>query len=394
MSKFALSAETRAVSGDVIAIRRDVHAHPEQGFNEKRTSDLIAKKLKSFGIETKRVCGTGVIGLVRGASPGPTILIRADIDGLPVQELNRVPYASRSDGVMHACGHDGHVASALGAAKLLASRRSRIAGNVKFMFQPAEEGPPPGGAMPMIEAGLLKKPRVDYAFALHMWNDLPVGKIGVRSGPVMASADEFIVTVKGVGGHGAAPHQTIDPVVVASHLVVALQTIVSRRVDPTKAAVVTVGKIASGNRFNIIPAEATLVGTVRALEEGVRQLVKGELRKVIDGVTTAFGATATLEYKDGYPPTRNDPEATAMVRRAAEAVVGKGNVVEQDVTLGAEDMSYVLREVPGCYWFLGSNNKSRGLVHPHHSARFDFDEESLPIGVEIWAKLAEQVLGR
>ena len=393
MSKFALSAGTRSVTDEVIAIRRDVHAHPEQGFKEKRTSDLIERKLRSFGIETKRVCGTGVIGLLRGAKPGPTILIRADIDGLPVVELNKAPYVSRTSGVMHACGHDGHVASALGAARLLASRRSLIAGNVKFMFQPAEEGPPPGGAKPMIEAGLLKNPKVDYAFALHMWNDLPVGKIGVRPGPVMASADEFVITVKGVGGHGAAPHQTIDPVVVASHLVVALQTIVSRRVDPTKAAVVTVGQITSGNRFNIIPATATLVGTVRALEEGVRQLVKGELRKVIDGVTTAFGATATLEYKDGYPPTLNDPAATAMVRRAAEAVVGKANVVEQDVTLGAEDMSYVLKEVPGCYWFLGSNNRSRGLVHPHHSARFDFDEASLPIGVEIWAKLVEQILG-
>jgi len=392
MSKIALSTDTRSVAEEVVSIRRDVHAHPEQGFKEKRTSDLILRKLKSYGVEAKRVCDTGIIGLIKGAMPGPTILIRADIDGLPVTELNEVPYASKTPGVMHACGHDGHVASALGTARILAKKRSEIAGNIKFMFQPAEEGP--GGARPMIEAGLLKNPKVDYAFALHMWNDLPVGKIGVRPGPVMASADEFVVTICGVGGHGAAPHQTIDPVVVASQVVVACQTIVSRRVDPTKSAVVTFGKIAAGNRFNIIPAEAQLVGTVRALEEDVRVAVKRELHRIIEGVAGALGAKARIEYKDGYPPTVNHPDATAMVRRAAEAVVGRANVVEQDVTLGAEDMSYVLKEVPGCYWFLGSNNRARGLVHPHHSARFDFDEDSLPIGIEIWAKLVEQVLGK
>ncbi len=391
MSTPALSAETKAVTDEVVSIRRDVHAHPEQGFKETRTSDLIQKKLKSYGVETKRVCGTGIIGLIRGAKPGPTILIRADIDALPVIELNKVPYVSKTDGVMHACGHDGHVASALGGAKVMAGMKSKLAGNIKLMFQPAEEGP--GGAEPMIKAGLLENPNVDYAFALHMWNDLPVGQIGVRSGPVMASADEFVITIKGVGGHGAAPHQTVDPVIVASHIVIALQTIVSRSVDPVKCAVVTVGKIASGNRFNIIPAEATLVGTVRALEEKVRLLAKKRIAVIAQNVARAFGATAVLDYDDGYPPTVNDATATAMMRKAASAVVGAKNVVEQDVTLGAEDMSYVLQKVPGCYWFLGSANKKRDLAHPHHSARFDFDESSLAIGVEIWKKLAEQVLG-
>jgi amidohydrolase len=260
------------------------------------------------------------------------------------------------------------------------------------MFQPAEEGP--GGAKPMIEAGLLEGPKVDYAFALHMWNDLPTGQIGVRSGPVMASADEFTIKVVGVGGHGAAPHQTIDPVVVSCQIVNALQTIVSRNVDPTKCAVVTVGKIASGNRFNIIPAEATIVGTVRALEEPVRLLAKRRIKEIAENVAKAFGAKAELDYDDGYPPTVNDATAAGMMRKAAGAVVGAKNVVEQDITLGAEDMSYVLQKVPGCYWFLGSANKKKGLVHPHHSAKFDFDEDSLPIGVEIWRTLAEQVLGK
>ena len=390
MSTPALSAQTKAAASEIVAIRRDVHAHPEQGFKETRTSDLIERKLKGYGIEVKRVCETGIIGLIRGGRPGPTILIRADIDALPVIELNKVPYVSKTRGVMHACGHDDHIASALGGARTLAARRKSFAGNIKFMFQPAEEGP--GGARPMIDAGLLENPKVDHAFALHMWNDLPVGQVGVRSGPVMASADEWVLTVKGIGGHGAAPHQTVDPVVVASHIVVALQTILSRNVDPVKCAVVTVGQITSGNRFNIIPAEAKLVGTVRALEEGVRLMVKRRIKEIAENIAKGLGATAVLDYDDGYPPTVNDAKACEMVRKAAAAVVGANNVVEQDITLGAEDMSYVLQKVPGCYWFLGSANRKKGLVHPHHSAMFDFDESALPIGSEIWLKLAEQLL--
>ncbi len=272
------------------------------------------------------------------------------------------------------------------AAKILGKRRASLKGNVKFMFQPAEEGP--GGARPMIEAGLLEKPTVDRAFALHMWNDLPVGQVGVRSGPVFASADEWKITIRGRGGHGAAPHQTVDPVVVASHVVLALQSIVSRKVDPIKSAVVTVGKIQSGNRFNIIPDNAELVGTVRALEERVRLSVKSELRKIATGVAASLGAKAEVEYDDGYPPTVNDEGATEQARAAAAEVVGARNAVAQAVSMGAEDMSYVLKEVPGCYWVLGSANAKKGLDHPHHSARFDFDEDALSVGLEVWLRLA------
>ena len=385
-----LSEDVKAVTSDVVAIRRDVHSHPEAGFKETRTADLIERRLGAIRVESKRIAGTGILATIKGAKPGPTMLVRADIDGLPVTELNEVPYRSKVPGMMHACGHDGHVATALGAATVLAGRRDKLAGTIKFMFQPAEEGP--GGALPMIEAGILDKPKVDASFAMHMWNDLPVGQIGARPGPVFASADEFTVKITGKGGHGAAPHQTIDPIVVAAHLTLALQTIVSRKTHPLKSAVVTVGQIHGGVRHNIISDTATLNGTCRALEKPVRAMIQKEIRAIAKGVAGAFGAKADVEWRDGYPPTVNDPKMTELVRAAAAQVVGEGNVVEQDITMGAEDMSYVLERTPGCYWLLGSANAKKGLDYPHHSARFDFDEESLPIGVQVWTKIAERFL--
>jgi amidohydrolase len=390
MPGIRLSDDVKAVTSDVVAIRRDVHSHPEAGFKETRTADLIERRLAAIRVESKRLAGTGILATIKGAKPGPTMLVRADIDGLPVTELNDVPYRSKVPGMMHACGHDGHVATALGAAAVLAGRRDRLAGTIKFMFQPAEEGP--GGALPMIEAGILDKPKVDACFAMHMWNDLSVGKIGARPGPVFASADEFTIKILGKGGHGAAPHQVIDPVVVAAHVTLALQTIVSRRTHPLKSAVVTVGQIHGGVRHNIISDNATLNGTCRALEKPVRAMIQKEIRAIAKGVTAALGATAEVEWRDGYPPTVNDPGMTDLVRAAAAEVVGESNVVAQEITMGAEDMSYVLERVPGCYWLLGSANAKKGLDYPHHSARFDFDEESLPIGVQVWAKIAERFL--
>src|SRR5688572_5628546 len=385
-----LSDDVRAVTEDVVAIRRDVHSHPEAGFKETRTADLIERRLGAIRVESKRIAGTGILATIKGAKPGPTMLVRADIDGLPVTELNEVPYRSKVPGMMHACGHDGHVATALGTAAVLAGRRDRLAGTIKFMFQPAEEGP--GGALPMIEAGILDKPKVDASFAMHMWNDLRVGQIGARPGPVFASADEYTIKIIGKGGHGAAPHQVIDPVVTAAHVTLALQTIVSRKTHPLKSAVVTVGQIHGGVRHNIISDFATLNGTCRALEKPVRAMIQKEIRAIAKGVTAALGATAEVEWRDGYPPTVNDPGMTELVRAAAAEVVGDSNVVAQEITMGAEDMSYVLERVAGCYWLLGSANAKKGLDYPHHSARFDFDEESLPIGVQVWAKIAERFL--
>jgi len=274
------------------------------------------------------------------------------------------------------------------AARILQKRRASLRGNVKFMFQPAEEGP--GGAGPMIDEGLLKGPTVDAAFAIHMWNDLPTGKIGVRSGPVFASADEFRMTVVGRGGHGAAPHQTVDPVAVAAQIVTACQNIVSRKVDPTRSAVVTFGQIHGGTRHNIIPDKVELSGTVRAFEDPVRRQLAREIPKVARGVASALGAALEFHYTWGYPPTVNDPRMAGIVRDAAREALGPAAAVEQDVSMGAEDMSLVLKEVPGCYFFVGSRNKARGLIHPHHSAKFDFDEAALAGGVEVWLRLAER----
>jgi amidohydrolase len=386
------SNAVKGVTPEMIAVRRDVHAHPELGFQEKRTSKLIEAQLKKLGLKVRRVCGTGIIGTLQGAKPGKTLLLRADIDGLPVQELNDVPYKSQETGRMHACGHDGHIATALAAARLLAGMRSELKGNVKFMFQPAEEGP--GGALPMIEEGLLDSPKVDLAFALHLWNELPVGQLGVRPGPVMAGAGAFRVIVIGKGGHGAAPEQTIDPVVVAAHVVTNLQSVVSRKISPVKPGIVTVGTIKGGTRYNIIPDSVTLEGTYRWFEDVNLKTLKTEIERVVKGVTQAHGATCKLEWTmdNEYPPTVNDADASRLVREAAASVVGTRNVVEQNQTCGAEDMAFVLRKVPGCYWMLGSANRKKGLDYPHHSARFDFDEDALPMGVETWVRLVQKVL--
>lgn len=386
----ALSDEVREHAEELIAWRRELHQYPELGFKEERTAKFIEAKLKSFGVKFKRMCGTGVAALVEGEQPGKTILIRADMDGLPVTELNDVDYKSKNAGAMHACGHDGHVAIGLMAAKLLQARRKNLKGNVKFMFQPAEEGP--GGALPMIKAGLLENPKVDYAFALHMWNDLRAGTVGVRPGPVFASASTFTLKIHGKGGHGAAPHETIDPIVIAANFITQLQTIVSRRMNPVKPSVVTIGKIQGGVRCNVIPDSVAMEGTLRSFDKKIHDKIKSEIKRTLKGVTAAHGARYELEFEIDYPPTINHPEATKLVREAASAVVGAGNVIEQDPTMGAEDMSFVLDRVPGCYFCLGSSNKDKGLTSPHHSATFNFDEDALSIGVEVWLRLAQNVL--
>jgi amidohydrolase len=383
-----ISPEVKTNLKELVALRRAIHQNPEQGFKEFKTAALVRSRLKAWGVDHKSMCGTGTVALIKGSRPGPTMLIRADMDALPLQELNKVSYCSRTKGIMHACGHDGHTAMALLAAKLLQKRRTSFRGNVKIMFQPAEEGP--GGAGPMISEGLLKG--VDAAFAIHMWNDLPTGRVGVRSGPVFASSDEFRITVIGRGGHGAAPHQTIDPVAAAAQIITACQNIVSRKVDPTKSAVITFGQIHGGTRHNIIPDTVEMTGTVRAFEEPVRKQMQREIPKVAGGVASALGAKIEFHYRVGYPPTINEESMTDLVRDSVREAAGTAAAVEQDISMGAEDMSLVLQEVPGCYFFLGSMNPRKGLVHPHHSAHFDFDEEALPLGVETWLRLAQRFL--
>lgn len=391
-SNRTLSPAMRAQVGEIVATRRDIHRHPELGFQEKRTSEIVAKRLHALGLEVQRVAGTGVVGLLRGGKPGKTLLVRADMDALPLQEVNKADYCSQVPVTMHACGHDGHIAAALAAARVLASERATLKGNVKFMFQPAEEGP--GGAQPMIQAGLLRKPAVDAAIALHVWNDLPVGTIAVRSGPVMAAADEIKVQVIGKGGHGAAPHQAVDPIVIAAHVITALQSIASRQIDPVHSVVVTIASIHAGRAFNIIPPEVELLGTVRSFDAGVRAQLPQKIERILAGVTAAFGATYRLQYKLGYPPTVNDKKMASFVGECASTLPCVREVIEGDVSLGGEDMAYVLEKVPGCYFFLGSSNAEKGLDSPHHSPTFDFDEACLPIGAEIFCEVARRFLAQ
>lgn len=389
-SSRGLSPAVAAQVKDIVAVRRDIHRNPELGFQEERTSRLVESRLREIGLEVERVAGTGVVGLLRGGKTGKTLLVRADMDALPLEEQNKTEYRSQVPNTMHACGHDGHVAAALAAARVLFDERASLAGNVKFMFQPAEEGP--GGAVPMIKAGLLKSPKVDAAIALHVWNDLPVGTIGVRSGPIMAAADELQITVCGTGGHGAAPHQAVDPIVVAAHVVTALQSIVSRQVDPVHSVVVTIASIHAGKAFNIIPPQVELLGTVRSFDKEIRAELPGRIERIVRGVTSAFGATYRMQYKHGYPPTVNDRRMSEFVRGCASELACVREVVEADVSLGGEDMAYVLDQVPGCYFFLGSANASRGFTSPHHSPTFDIDEACLPIGTELFCQVARRFL--
>ncbi|MNR85343.1 putative hydrolase YxeP [compost metagenome] len=375
------------LTAELVACRRDFHRWPELSFREVHTAARIASELHTMGLEVQTgVAKTGVVGLLRGGrsagnrSGGKTLLVRADIDALPLDEQNDVSYRSRNPGVMHACGHDAHMAMLLTAIRVLAERRESLPGNLKFVFQPAEEGP--GGADLMIEEGVLENPRVDAAIGFHIWNELPVGVVGVRPGPLMASSDEFEIVIEGQGTHAADPHLGVDAVVVAAHVLTALQTIVSRSVSPLESAVLSVGKIVSGSAHNVIAQTAHMSGTVRTFNEELRATMPRRIEQLIQGVAMAFGATARLEYRYQYPVLSNAPEMAALVRTAAERALGAERVVTADATMGAEDMAYFLREVPGCYFLIGSANSEKGLDKPHHHPQFDIDEDALPVGVQ------------
>lgn len=369
----------------VVADRRDFHEHPELGYQEVRTAGIVADRLRALGIEDVRtgIAPTGVTGLIRGqkAGNGRTVLLRADMDALPILEENEVDYKSQNPGVMHACGHDAHTSILLGTARLLMDRRDQFAGTVKLLFQPAEELPP-GGAKPMIEAGVLDDPKVDAAFGLHMDQDNPVGTVEVRPGPMMAAADRFHIVIHGKGGHGAKPQVSIDPIVIGAQLVTALQTLVAREIDPTEEAVVTVGTFQAGKAFNVIPDTAEMGGTVRTFNARNRDHLERRIGELATGIATAMGGTVEYVYTRGYPATVNDPAMTALVREELAKVVGDDGLREAPLMMGAEDFSYFLEAVPGAYWFVGSQNPERGLIWGHHHPRFDIDEASMAIGLE------------
>ena len=368
----------------VVADRRDLHEHPELAFQEVRTSGIVAERLASLGVEEIRtgLAETGVTGLIRGGKgAGRTVLLRADMDALPIVEENAVDYVSRTPGVMHACGHDAHTAILLATARVLSERRDEFAGTVKLLFQPAEEMPP-GGAKPMIDAGVLADPAVDAAFGLHINQDGPLGTVEVRPGPAMAAADRFRVVIQGKGGHGARPQDCVDPIVVGAQIVGALQTLVAREVDPIESAVVSVCAFLAGDAFNVIPDTAELRGTVRTFTAENRDLLERRIGEVVRGVAAALRAEATVEYTRGYPATVNDPAMTELVKAAATEVVGADKVVVGPPMMGAEDFSYFLERVPGSYFFVGSRNEERGLVWGHHHPRFDLDEAAMAVGIE------------
>ncbi|RMF23419.1 MAG: amidohydrolase [Cyanobacteria bacterium J083] len=382
--------EIAQIQPQLVKWRRRIHQFPELGFKEKLTAEFIAHKLTKWQIKHHvGIAKTGIVAEIVGNSPGSVLAIRADMDALPIQEENEVSYRSQHDGIMHACGHDGHTAIALGLAYYLSQHRYSFPGTVKIIFQPAEEGP--GGAKPMIEEGVLKNPDVDGIIGLHLWNNLPLGTIGVRSGALMAAVECFHLTVFGKGGHGAMPDQTIDSVVVGSQIVNALQTIVARNVNPLEAAVVTVGEFQAGRALNVIADTARLSGTVRYFNPKLEEQISQRVEEIIAGVCQAHGAKYNLDYWQLYPVTINHPEMADLVRSVAlEVVETPLGVVPECQTMGGEDMSFFLQQVPGCYFFLGTANPAKGLDYPHHHPRFDFDETALAMGVEIFVRCIEK----
>lgn len=384
--------EIRALQPQLVEWRRSIHQKPELGFRENLTAEFIAQKLQTWGIEHQTgIAKTGIVAIIKGEKSGTekVLGIRADMDALPIQELNEVPYCSQHPGIMHACGHDGHIAIALGTAYYLQQNRQHLAGTVKIIFQPAEEGP--GGAKPMIEAGVLKNPDVNTIIGLHIWNNLPLGTIGVRTGALMAAVECFDCTILGKGGHGAIPHQTIDSVVVAAQIVNALQTIVSRNVNPIESAVVTVGELHAGTARNVIADTARMSGTIRYFNPDYADFFKQRIEQIIAGICQSHGAQYEFNHVHYYPPVINDPNIAELVRSvAAEVIETPLGIVPECQTMGGEDMSFFLQEVPGCYFFLGSANTEKNLDYPHHHPRFDFDETVLPMGVEIFVRCVEK----
>jgi amidohydrolase len=371
---------------ELIAVRRRLHQNPELSMVEHETAAFVAAELEKLGLDEVRtgVGKTGVLGTLKGGKPGPVTLLRADMDALPIVELVEAEYRSQSDGVMHACGHDGHVSILLAAARTLAERRAEVPGTLVFCFQPGEEGY--AGNRLMIEDGALEDPHVDRTFALHLYSGLDVGKIGVRDGAFFASADEFDLTIRGQGGHGAMPHMAVDPIVGGAYFITLLQTIVSREIAPKDPAVFTVGKFESGTTFNVIPDTAKMKGTVRSFDAAVRRSMPERMERILAGLSQAMRFEYELQYHWSYPPTVNDAGTNDVVRDVGRATLGPENVVEHDIVMWAEDMSFMQEQRPGAYFIVGARGGPE-TSFPHHNARFDIDERSLDVGYRMMVAL-------
>ena len=395
----AVARAAEALRAKLIEHRRDFHQHPELSNREERTSRVIAEKLRALGLDEVRtgVGRHGVVALLKGKHPGPVVAVRADMDALPILETIDVPYRSRNEGVKHACGHDVHMSVELGVAEMLSGMRDQIHGTIKFIFQPAEEGPPPGeegGAQLMIKEGALENPKAEAIFGLHVMPNISVGQIGYNSGPTMASSDRFAITIRGRKVHGAYPHDGIDTVVVAAEAVTALQTIRSRRINTMDPLVLTIGSIHGGNRFNIIADEVRLEGTMRTLSETARAAAIRQMHQTLAGITSAYGASYQLDFGENNPVTYNDPELVAATLPTIRRVVGEKNVVSPPPQMGAEDFSRFQQVIPGFFYFLGVGNPAKGITAMIHTPEFDVDEESLVVGVRVMGNVLLDYLDR
>ena len=395
--RIAQAAE--ALRPQLIAQRRDFHAHPELSNREARTSRIVAERLKSLGFDEVRtnVARHGVVGLLKGTKPGGVVAVRADMDALPIQETNDVPYKSQTPGVKHACGHDVHTTVELGVAEVLSKMRGEISGTIKFIFQPAEEGAPAGeegGAPLMIKEGALENPRPQAIFGLHTEPNVQVGQIGYHSGAAMASSDTFTINIRGKGAHGAQPHAGVDAVVVASESVLALQHIRSRRIDPLEPLVITIGTIQGGTRFNVIANEVRLTGTMRTHNDKVRERAIELMRETLTHVTAAYGATFELNMEGSNPVTYNEPSLVEATLPTIRRVVGAENALVLKPFMPAEDFSYFQKVVPGFYFFLGVGNRAKGITAGWHTPDFDVDEESLVVGVKVMSNVLLDYLDR
>lgn len=373
--------------GNVITVRRELHKIPEMGFCEKKTAAFVADYLRKTGLEVHTgIAETGVVGLLETGRKGKTLMIRADMDALPLKEETGLPFASTHEGMMHACGHDAHMAMALTAASILNRIKENLKGNIKFLFQPAEEGP--GGAKPMIDAGVLEDPVVDFAIGCHLHNG-KAGTIGVKAGHVLAANDRFDLKIIGKGGHGAMPHTCVDAIDVGIQVINALQRIASRQIDPLKPVVLTVGLFQAGTAFNIIPEEAEMSGTTRTFDRGIWTSWARRMEKIIKGVCDGMNAGYEFKYTRGYPPTVNHDSLADVVRQCAAEVVGAGNVFEPEPIMAGDDMAFFLERVPGFFFFLGAGFENSA---PLHNSKFDFNEDVLCNGVEMYLRLAFQIL--
>lgn len=382
-----LANEVMEVTDKLVATRRDFHRHPELSFQERRTAEIVAHRLEELRWKvTSGVAETGVVGLLEGSGPGKTVMIRVDIDALPIQEPADRPYSSQVDGVMHACGHDGHTAVGLAVADLLARRRASIKGQIKLVFQPAEEIM--SGAKRMIEEGVMKDPVVDRVLSFHLWSGLPVGQVVSQPGPIFSSADEIKITVKGKGGHGGMPHLSVDPILIASHVVTALQSVLSREIPPTQPAVLGFGTIHGGAAFNVVSDQVELTGTVRTLDDSVREFILKRTEEISEGVARGLRGEARFQHVRGAPAVVNDEEVAALVSEVAALIVGKDNVVTIAPPQVGDDATFFLREAPGCYFLVGCANAERGITASHHNPQFDIDEDALPLATRILSEAA------